>query len=237
MTILHFLNRLDLLWSHKWRTGGPSYRFYSDESELLQLVWFVQLKNMTGSGGVIIFEFTKIILPAFCWDDHTTPFDHPWCAWISKMTNWRPVIQVLFRWIIATQLASFVQLKDIMTGSWGVSFGLTKLFLPVFCRDDHTLPFKHHWCAWIAKIANWRPVLQVLFRRIRAISASELCPIEWYDWIWRSHYWIYEIIFTSILLRWPYYTFWSSSICLDLKNGELEVRLTGYIPTNQSYFS
>ena len=133
MTILHLLKILDLLGSQKWRTGSQSYRFYSDESELLQLVSYVQLKDMTGFGGVIL--------------------------------------------------------------------GPTKLFLPVFCRDDHTTPFEHPRFAWISKMANWRPVLQVLFRRIRATSASELCPIEGYDWIWRSHFGTYEINFTSILSR------------------------------------
>ena len=133
MTILHLLNILDLLASQKWRTGGQSYRFYSDELELFQLVSYVQLKDMTGSGGII--------------------------------------------------------------------FGFTKLCLPVFCRDDYTTPLKHPRFAWIAKMVNWRPVLQVIFRRIRATSASELCPIEGYDWIWRSHFESNEIIFTSIFSR------------------------------------
>ena len=101
MTILHLLNILDLLGSQKWRTGGQSYRFYSDESELLQLVSYGQLKDMTGSGGVILGP-TKLFLPVFCRDDHTTPFEHPRFAWILKMANWRPVLQVLFRQIRAT---------------------------------------------------------------------------------------------------------------------------------------
>ena len=115
MTILHLSIILDLLGTQKWRTGGQSYWFYSDESELLQLVIYVQLKDMTGSGGVIL--------------------------------------------------------------------GPLKLFLLLFCRDDHTTPFEHPRYEWILKMANWRPVLQVLFRQIRATSASELWPIEGYDWI------------------------------------------------------
>ena len=134
------------------------------------------------------------------------------------------------------QLVSYVQLRDT-AGSGGVILGATKLFLPVFCRADHSSPFEHPRFAWISKMVSWRSVLQVLFRRIRAISASELCPIEGYGWIWRSHFRGYEIIFTSILSSWPFFTFWTSSICLDLKNGELEVSLTGSIPTYHSYFS
>ena len=37
-------------WSEKWRAKGQSYRFYSDVSELLQLVSYVQLKDTAGSG-------------------------------------------------------------------------------------------------------------------------------------------------------------------------------------------
>ena len=138
MTILHLLNILNLLGTQKWRTGGQSYWFYSNESELLQLVSYVQLKDMN--------------------------YD-----WI-----WRSPFGFL---------------------------GPTKLFLPVFCRDDHTTPFDHPRFAWNSKMANWRPVLLILFRRIRATSASDLCPIEGYDWIWRSHFGTFEIIFTIILSR------------------------------------
>ena len=47
---MHLLNFLDLLGSQKWRTnGGQSYRFYSDVSELLQIVSYVQLKDMAES--------------------------------------------------------------------------------------------------------------------------------------------------------------------------------------------
>ena len=34
------------------------------------------------------------------------------------------------------------QLRDT-AGSGGVILGATKLFLPVFCRTDHSAPFKH----------------------------------------------------------------------------------------------
>ena len=71
---------------------------------------------------------------------------------------------------------SDVLLKDT-AGSGEVNLGATKLFLPVLCRADHFAPFQHPPLAWISKMASWRSVLQVLFRRIRAISASELCPI------------------------------------------------------------
>ena len=109
---MHLLNILDMLGSQKWRTGGQSYRFYSDVSELLQIVSYVQLKDMAESGGVIL----------------------------------KP----------------------------------PKLFLPALFRDNHCAPFEYSRYAWISIMANWRPVLQVLFRCIRAISASELCPIEGY---------------------------------------------------------
>ena len=75
---------------------GQSYRFYSDESELLQHVSYFQLKDMDESGGVILGP-TKLFLPVCCRDDHTTFFEHPRFAWISKMANWMPVLQVLFR--------------------------------------------------------------------------------------------------------------------------------------------
>ena len=74
---------------------------------------------------------------------------------------------------------SYVQLKD-MAESGEVILKPTKLFLPVFCREDLCAPFEHPRFDWISKITSWRPVLQVLFRRIRAISASEFCPIEGY---------------------------------------------------------
>ena len=115
------------------------------------------------------------------------------------MASWRSVLQVLFRRIRARfQLVSYVQLRDT-AGSGGVILGAKKLLLPAFYRADHCSPFEHPRFAWISKMASWRSVLQVLFRRIRAISASELCPIEGYGWIWRSHIRCYEIIFTSIL--------------------------------------
>ena len=75
MTILHLLNILDLLGSQKWRTGAQSYRFYSEELELLQLVSYVQLKDMTGSRRVILGAI-KLFLPVFCRVDHSTPFEH-----------------------------------------------------------------------------------------------------------------------------------------------------------------
>ena len=66
--------------------------------------------------------------------------------------------------------------------------GLTKLFVPVFCRDDHTTPFEHPRFVWILKIANWRLVLHVLVGRIRSPSAIELCQIQGLDLIWRSRF-------------------------------------------------
>ena len=77
------------------------------------------------------------------------------------------------------QLVSYAKLKD-MAKSGGVILGPTKLFLPEFCRADHYAPFEHHRFVWILEMASWRPVLQVTFRRIRATSAIELCPIEGY---------------------------------------------------------
>ena len=67
-----------------------------------------------------------------------------------------------------------------MAESGGVNLGPTKLFLLVFCRSDHCAPLEHPRFAWISKMVSWRPVLQVLFRRIRATLASELCSIEGY---------------------------------------------------------
>ena len=43
----------NLLGSQKWQAVGQSYRFYSDVSELLQLVSYVRLKDTAGSGKVI----------------------------------------------------------------------------------------------------------------------------------------------------------------------------------------
>ena len=95
---------------------------------------------------------------------------------------------------------SYVQLKDTAGSKGVIILRPTKLFLPVFCRADHSAPFEHSRFAWISKMANWRLVLQVLFRHIRATLANELCPIEGYGWIERSdHFKTYEIIFTSIL--------------------------------------
>ena len=80
----------------------------------------------------------------------------------------------------ATQASELRPIEANTAESGGVILGLTKLFLPVFCRTDYCAPFEHLRYAWISKITSWRPVLQVLFRCIRAISASELCPIEGY---------------------------------------------------------
>ena len=115
------------------------------------------------------------------------------------MASWRSVLQVLFRRIRARfQLVSYVQLRDT-AGSGGVILGAKKLLLPVFCQADHSSPFEHPRFAWISKMASWRSVLQVLFRQIRAISASELSPIMGYGWIWRSHFKGKEILFTNIV--------------------------------------
>ena len=67
-----------------------------------------------------------------------------------------------------------------MAESGGIILKTTKLFLPVFCRADLCLPFDHPRFAWISEMASWRPVLKVLFRRIKATSASDLCQIERY---------------------------------------------------------
>ena len=67
-----------------------------------------------------------------------------------------------------------------MAESGGVILKPPKVFLPALFRDNHCAPFEHPRYAWISKMANSRPVLQVLFRRIRATSDSELCPIEGY---------------------------------------------------------
>ena len=57
---------------------------------------YVQLRDTTGSGGVILGP-RKLSLPVFCQVDHSGPFGHPRFAWILKMASWRPVIQVLFK--------------------------------------------------------------------------------------------------------------------------------------------
>ena len=75
MTLLHLLKILDLLGFQKWWTGGQSYRLYPEVSELLQLLSYVQLKDMTGSGWVILGP-RKLFLLVFCRDDHTTPFEN-----------------------------------------------------------------------------------------------------------------------------------------------------------------
>ena len=66
-----------------------------------------------------------------------------------------------------------------MAESGGVNLGPKKLFLSTFCRADYCAPFEVEQprFAWISKMASWRPVLQVPFRRIKATLASELCPI------------------------------------------------------------
>ena len=122
-----------------------------------------------------------MLLPAFCRIDYCAPFEHPRFAWISKIANWRPVLQVVFRRIQPTSASELCPIAADTAESGGVILRPTKLFLPVFCRADHCAPFELPRFAWISKMANeWRPVLQVLFRCIRAISASELCPIEGY---------------------------------------------------------
>ena len=122
-----------------------------------------------GSLGVILGH-TKLFLLFCCKIDHFAPFGHPQLAWISKMASWRPVIRVLFKLL---QQVSYVQLKDT-AGTGGVILIPRKLFLHVLCRVEHSAPFRHPRFASISKMASWRPVLQVLFRRIRATSTSEL---------------------------------------------------------------
>ena len=70
------LNILDSHEPQKWRAVGQSYRVQSDKSELLQLSNYAQLKDMTGSGGVILGPM-KYILPVFCRAEHPAPFEHP----------------------------------------------------------------------------------------------------------------------------------------------------------------
>ena len=65
LTILHLLNILDLLGSQNWRAGGQSYRFYSNVSELFQLVSYAELKYLAESGGINLGH-RKLFLPAFC---------------------------------------------------------------------------------------------------------------------------------------------------------------------------
>ena len=48
-----------------WRPGGQSYRFYSDVSELFQLVSYAKLKYTAVSGGINLGP-RKLFLPAFC---------------------------------------------------------------------------------------------------------------------------------------------------------------------------
>ena len=95
---MHLLNTLHLLESQKWRAGGQSYEFYSDVSDLIQLVSNVQLKDTAGSGGVTIGP-TKLFVPLFCRAVHFAPFEHPRFVWISKMASLKTVLQVLFRLI------------------------------------------------------------------------------------------------------------------------------------------
>ena len=141
--------------------------------KLLQQVSYVQLNDTAGSGGVILRP-RKLFLHVLCRIDHSAPFGHPRFAWISKMASWRPVLQVLFRRIRATSACElYVQLNDT-AGSGGVILRPRKLCLHVLCRIDHSAPFGHPRFAWISKIASWRPVEHVLFRRIRATSACEL---------------------------------------------------------------
>ena len=53
-----------------WRPGGQSYRFYSDVSELFQLVSYAKLKyaklKYTAESGGINLGPRKLFLPAFC---------------------------------------------------------------------------------------------------------------------------------------------------------------------------
>ena len=51
------------------------YRFYSDVSELFQLVSYVQLKDTAGSEGIILGA-KKLFLAVFCRADHSAPFEH-----------------------------------------------------------------------------------------------------------------------------------------------------------------
>ena len=63
-------------------------------SGLLQLVSYVKFKVKAGSGGVV-FGSMKYFPPVFCRADYFTYLRGPQFASISKMTGWRPVIQVL----------------------------------------------------------------------------------------------------------------------------------------------
>ena len=137
------------------------------------------------------FRTYIIILPVFCRTDHSAPFEH-----LVGSQKWRAGGQsyrFYFDGSELLQLVSSVQLNDT-AGSGGIILGPTKVFSPVYHRTDRSVPFEHPRFAWIFKMASWRPVLQVLFRPIRATSASELCPFEGYGWIWKSHFRTYIII-------------------------------------------
>ena len=96
------------------------------------------------------------------------------------MASWRLVLQVPFRCFKATLASELCPIAADTAESGGVNLGPRNLFLPAFCRADHSAPFEHHLFAWFLEMASWRPVLQVPFRRIKATSASELCQIEGY---------------------------------------------------------
>ena len=84
-----------------------------------------------------------MLLPAFCRIYHCAPFEHPRFAWISKIANWRPVLQVVFRRIKAISASKLCPIAADTAESGGVILRLTKLFLPVFCRPDYCAPFEH----------------------------------------------------------------------------------------------
>ena len=173
------MNILDLLGSQRWRAGLVILQVLFRHIRATSAS-HCQLCPIEGYGWIWRSHLgsTKLFLPVICRADHSAPIEHPPFARILKMASWRPFLKVLFRQLSATSaIVSYVQLKDT-AGSGGVILGPTKLCLPVFCRTDHSAPFENPRFAWISKMASWRSVLKILFRRIRATSASQLCPIE-----------------------------------------------------------
>ena len=93
---------------------------------------------------------------------------------------------------------NYVKFK-VKAGSGGVVLGPKKYFPPVFCRTDYSthlevldlLEFQN------GGLESRHTSSQI--GRIRSPSASELCQIQGYGWIWRSRFTAYEIFSTGIL--------------------------------------
>ena len=155
--------------------GGPRYAWISKMagwrpviqvlksvvSGLLQLVSYFKFKVMAGSPGDVLGPM-KYFPPIFCRADYSSHFGGSRFAWISKMAGWSPAIQVLKSDVSGLlQLVSYVKFK-VKAGSGGVVLGPMKYFPPVFCRADYSTHFESPRYAWISKMADWRPVIQVL---------------------------------------------------------------------------